>query len=200
MDIAVARHPHPAVLIASFCVENLEVSYLELLPDLEQLRSHCRIDYRRLQHSGKHHRRRCILDHSSRHLLSLVPGIVLTFILAIRVLTSKWLTLFLGWRRLFLFPLKLLLKLFNDLKLVFVSLAENSLNFSPIPNDWEFVQPTQHDQPITQILTKLKPLINAHKQAFPFFRKYWVRRLYGIGQDIHVVEEIPTSCVFFIVL
>lgn len=44
VDVVVAVHAQAVVLAAATRVEDLQVGHLELLPDLEQLGSHSRVD------------------------------------------------------------------------------------------------------------------------------------------------------------
>jgi hypothetical protein len=134
LDITVSWHSQAAVPRGSLCVENLELRLLVVLSVSEQLRSHSRVDDRRLQHPREDQVRSHSFSHPPQHLLLLCSIVVLAIPLPIRILPSFLFLLVLLASRIFFFFFELLLKLPDDLDLFFVSFSDGLFDLIFIPH------------------------------------------------------------------
>jgi len=123
VNVSVSWHPHPAVLIASLCVQNLYVCFFELFSVLEQFRCDCWIDYRRLKNSGQNHIRSHSLGDPSHQLISLDSIVILALTFSIRILSIFVFLLLLATLRILFLLLELFFEFFDNLNLFFICLS-----------------------------------------------------------------------------
>lgn len=201
VDVTVP-HPQPAVTRTTLRVEDVHRSRVELLVDVEEFRSHSRVNDRWLQHSRKYSCRCAVLDHSAHNLFALVSVVVFALVFSVRVLTPNLdLDLHLGTGSGLLFlMLKLLLKLADDLHMFLIRLSQCLFHFDSILDGRQTIQFREQPQRLHNLTAQFMPIVHPHQFVFTLLSKDRIGRLDCVGVDTDRTQKETTGSVALVIL